>query len=272
MLSEQLQLRYYDDKGSGFEYGGPNKISEKQRADVANVPVDEIDSAKFALFCKWLNESNFETKSHNAKDEVNEGIENDSSDDEFVDTNNETVPSISEMQFKETLPLVIEQANISSTVHEISKIKESHSTALNTVDDISRVEKIEPEPTLEMNNSVTIGEEHIYEQLVKMPSQTSLLELPHQSLLSLNLSCTSSASDLTSENGNPRRPVSHKKGRAPVPPVSSSMPQQISERLTEISSPEKEKKKKNLLTYIPSIFKPITPSSSTKNLTKETEI
>lgn len=266
MLNEQLQLQHYDDKGDGFEYGGHNKISSSgsnnQRADL-KVAIDEIDSGKFALFCKWLNESNFETKYPDVKGGVSsQSIEGDSSDDEFVDTNNETEPTVFEMQFKETLPLVIEQANISSTVYDINKIEDALPTEIaeKAVHENNQIEKFEPEPKREL-------EEHIYETLVKMPSQTNLLELPNQSLLSLNLSCASSASDLTSENGNPRRPVSHNKGRAPpVPPAVT----QIIDKITETSPPEK--KKKNLLTYIPAIFKPITPSNSTKNLTKETEI
>lgn len=270
MLNDQLQLRHYDDKDDGFEYEGQNKSSSVESnnhrtADHKNLAIDELDSAKFALFCKWLNESNFERKAHDVKDSVSsQSIERDSSDDEFVDTNNE--PSISEQQFRETLPLVIEKANISSTVHE----KDSLPTAVaeTVVHEINQIDKLEPEKKLE---PVSVDHDHIYETLVKIPSQTNLLELPNQSLLSLNLSCTSSASDLTSENGNSRRPASHKKGKAP--PVPSAMAQPTSDdNIAETVPQEKEKKKKNLLTYIPSIFKPITPSNSSKNLTKETDI
>ncbi len=268
MLNDQLQLRHYDDVGEGFEYEGQTS----QRPDNKSVAVDEIDSAKFALFCKWLNESNFETKRGTDAQQ----IDKDSSDDEFVDSNNETVPIIYDKQFKETLPSVIEQANISSTVHETKQIIEALRTILpeENLEAIDRKES-DPESKLEKEKSEKLtNEEHVYETLVKMPSQTNLLELPNQSLLSLNLSCASSASDLTSENGNPRRPVSHNKGKAPPPPsiLMSSSSQSISDKTTDATPQEKEKKKKNLLTYIPSIFKPITPSNSSKNLFKETDI
>lgn len=270
MLSDQLQLRHYDAKGDGFEYGGQNKNSSFesniQREDNNRLTIDEIDSAKFALFCKWLNESNFQTKSHDVKDVISsESIDKDSSDDDFVDSNNEI-----DYQFKETLPLVIEQANMSSTIHEIHQTKDTHPTAVGEVHAISQVE---PKKKRELVKPATVNEDHVYETLIKMPSQTNLLDVPNQSLLSLNLSCASSASDLTSENGSPRRPASHNKGRAP--PVPSSVTQSISDdKITETAplSLEKDKKKKNLLTYIPAIFKPITPSNSSKNLTKETEI
>lgn len=273
MLSEQLQLQYYDDgKGDAFEYGRHNKISSiesnNQRAENQNVAIDEIDSAKFALFCKWLNESNFEKNCPNVKCDISShSNENESSDDEFVDTNNEPT----DKQFKETLPLVIEQANISATVHETNEVKEAiHTEIVESSQTLMPMENVEPNQIPELEKPTSIDQEHIYETLLKMPSQTNLLELPNPSLLSLNLSCASSASDLTSENGNSRRPASHNKGRAP--PVPSPNAQQISEKMSETAPQDKDKKKKNLLTYLPSIFKPITPSNSFKNLTKETDI
>lgn len=268
MLNEQLQLRHYDDDGEkGSEYGRKIENAFRERRDVKSVSFDEIDSAKFALFCKWLNESNFEGGVKGAVN--NQSTDKESSDDEFVDTNSETVLPISDKQFKESLPSVIEQANISSIVHGITQTKEDHSTT--TADDVTTsIEKIDSAPKIESTD------EHIYETLEKMPSQTNLLELPNQSLLSLNLSCASSASDLTSESGFPRRPASHNKGRAPPIPLTQPITDKTVEaqsiKTVDCTPQEKEKKKKNLLTYIPSIFKPVTPSNSSKNLTKETEI
>ncbi|XP_037031003.1 uncharacterized protein LOC119070671 isoform X2 [Bradysia coprophila] len=290
MLNEQLQLRHYDDGGEGSEYGRNIKNvsldSNIQRQDNKPITLDEIDSAKFAMFCKWLNESNFESTPPDAKGVAStQSIDKESSDDEFVDSTSETVPPSSDKQFKETLPSVIEQANMSSVVHEISQMNEDRPTKIteNTVHVINPVEQCESVPKIE-----SVNKEHIYETLVKLPSQTNLLELPNPSLLSLNLSCGSSASDLTSENGFPRR--RHNKGRAPpIPSTAAHLiadktvdtepiadktveTQPIADKAVEGTPQEKEKKKKNLLTYIPSIFKPVTPSNSSKNLTKETEI
>lgn len=259
--SKTLFSRYPNDSGDGFEYEG-SPMSQSLSSNNQRISVDEIDSAKFALFCKWLNESNFETKSLEVKSGVaSESIDKDSSEDEFVDTDNEIVPVKSDKQFKDTLPTVIEQANISSVVHETEIVQQSDQCKNFESDRKLETESEKPD---------SAQDEHVYETLVKMPSQTNLLELPNPSLLSLNLSCASSASDLTSENGNPRRPCSHNKGRAP--PIPSAAVQSIGDKSTDVTSQDKEKKKKNLLTYIPSIFKPITPSNSSKNLSKETDI
>lgn len=274
MLNEQLQLRQYDDR-DGLEYGGNQRNSSLpssvQRSDVTkSLSIDEIDSAKFALFCKWLNESNFASKSlDDVRGSVNtRNNDKDSSDDEFVDTNSESVPVMSDQQFKDALPTVIEQANMSSVVHETNSPKEE--SAKNVIE--------------EVNSEKSVKDEPIYETLPEIPPRrTNLLELPNASMLSLSLSCTSSVSDLTSESG--KRPASHNKGKAP--PIPSPAPQSITldntsmtastqsiggEKTVEQSLHDKEKKKKNLLNYIPSIFKPITPSSSSKNLFKETDI
>lgn len=101
----------------------------------------------------------------------------------------------------------------------------------------------------------------------------------------LNISPMSSSSDITGISGSSAdttnkvlKQATHNKGKAPAPPATARLESNSSkgsntghEPCANVahSSPDgkdREKKKKNLLSYLPGIFRPISPSSTSHNV------
>lgn len=105
----------------------------------------------------------------------------------------------------------------------------------------------------------------------------------------LNISPGSSSSDVTALSetsgdiaGRPLKIVTHKKGRAPPIPIINPLTEAnitddgalvLNNTVDKEPTIEnKEKKKKNLFSYIPGIFKPISPSNSSANVSNTIKV
>lgn len=170
-----------------------------------------IDDAKYALFCKWLKES--------------------------------------------------ESADVPALAKEMCGILETSDDEYMDPDEIENL--VTPIVT------PTPPDDHIYESL--LTTSTNLLSVqPKLSEVSLNSSRGSSHSDLTSDGVPIRRSNAHhhNKGKAPRPPSDFCRYGEVA-RAAELSKTSRSKTFFNLL---PSIFKPVSPASSNRNLHIETDI
>lgn len=220
---------------------------------------------KYILFNKWLKEQEQreKRKAELDDDDCSKDV------DEFLDAEDITPKDIAN-EGEVSLPAIenipIEQECISSAIEQKS---EEISVAVPEV--VKILENVTVSPIVietvkkELKIINTIDDEEGHTQL----------------------SVAAKASPRGSTNDLTKKHVSHSKGKAPIPPPSPvpsvlSIPTVESGIFTDGSvvdmkpticdKNEEKKSKKTLMNYIPSIFKPISPSNSSKNIPKETDI
>lgn len=230
-LSPQLRRRHSNNMTDASRNLGDYVIYPAQ-SNVANVIEDNV---KYEMFCKWLKMC-----------DANEPIQAQASNEKLEAM--EGASKLEDMMF---------QAKQISTIDD------------NDDDDDDEFVDTEPHtdvPIVHIDEeflpiSLAHDDEHIDEHSEKFdvvqPIDISKL---------LSISPSSSTSDVSVSIS--LKPAAHKKGRAPPIPTTKSLSDDDSP-CENLYDDCKRKKKKNLLTFLPGIFKSLSPSNSSQNISSK---
>lgn len=230
---------------------------------------DDISvNEKYILFSKWLNDQEqtekrkAELDDDNSSKDVDEFLDAEDQTPNITDEGELTLPAIKNCPIEQEYTLNAINLKIDETSVPVqvvaNKLENVNALAVETKKCLSETDKEE------IKLVTTIDDEERYNQL----------------------SVATKSSPRGSTNDLTKKHVSHNKGKAPVPPP-SPVPSVLSisivdsealidgsvvDSKTICDKTDDKKSKKTLMNYIPSIFKPISPSNSSKNILKETDI
>lgn len=214
------------------------------------------------LFNKWLKDQEDKEKNKSHDEDSLKDV------DEFLDAEDEDALSND----------IVTKENALTTLSLIDTL-EKESSSENLSESVPNVIL-----TIEEKNSEQISiENELKTDDIKMilPEVLNTFEEPLQLLLPSTPVAVSKSSPRGSTNDLSKKHVCHNKGKAPIPPSPSNLTvtQLQDQKMSSAGSNEtisekcdEKKPKKTLMNYLPSILKPISPSNSSKNIPKETDI